>query len=144
MSAGDNAERNEEGNEMKYLDICKKYCEAHTENWDYRFGIRKDDRKYYIGKILPVSHVWDDGTRLSEKLDGTSALQLYDNCNEKYYEDSESKVKIYMGKYTYILVSRSVWGGDDVDEWVMNDAELIAIIDDNGNVAKSFLDKMSK
>ena len=113
--------------------------------YDY-IGVRADSREYQVGDIMDYSHQLfqdpqyedDDCTELSYpyisegeyagfydggELDGTCALEVSENNIEETLE----RVKVY-GKKFYLIAGNTMEYGNDADEIIIRDAEVIAVL----------------
>lgn len=126
---------------MKIEEIRKLISEA---EYDY-IGIRADSREYQVGDIMDYSHQLfqdsqydDDYTELlypyiyegpyagfydGGELDGTCALSVSENNIEEMLE----AVKNY-GEKIYLIGGNLMEYGNDVDEIIIRDAEVIAML----------------
>lgn len=91
------------------------------------FGNRSDDRSYDVGNILPASRVWADNNVTDEILDGTSTTGI------RYIEDAGKALTYHEASYNYgqpmYLVAGDLVGyGEDAGEYIISDAEVIAIL----------------
>ena len=98
---------------MKIEEIRNLISEA---EYDY-IGIRADDRDHQIGEVMDNSH------QLFQELDGTCALEVSENNIEEMIE----AVKSY-GEKIYLIGGNSMEYGNDVDEIIIRDAEVIAVL----------------
>lgn len=101
------------------------------------YGIRADDKKYEIGEICELSHNWwqdnpEDGSEYNKELglwdggelDGTCAI----NCTDDL--DDLSKIvelvkNTYLAEHIYLIGSDACHSGNDANEIVMTDAEIL-------------------
>ncbi len=101
------------------------------------YRIRNDDKKYEIGEICELSHNWwqddpKDGSKYINalglwdggELDGTCAI----NCTDDL--DNLSKIvefvkRTYPATYCYLIGSDVCYGGNDANEIIMVDAEVL-------------------
>ena len=126
---------------MKIEEIRKLISEA---EYDY-IGVRADSREYQVGDIMDYSHQLfqdpqynDDYTELlypyiyegpyagfydGGELDGTCALSVSENNIEEMLE----AVKNY-GEKIYLIGGNSMEYGNDVDEIIIRNAEVIAAL----------------
>ena len=126
---------------MKIEEIRKLISEA---EYDY-IGVRADSREYQVGDIMDYSHQLfqdpqdnDDYTELlypyiyegpyagfydGGELDGTCALSVSENNIEEMLE----AVKNY-GEKIYLIGGNLMEYGNDVDEIIIRDAEVIAAL----------------
>lgn len=104
------------------------------------FGIRGDSREFSIGDELPCSQnmvddLYDPETQSYPLLDGTCAIGFgylwFDGENEDL-ETIEKAVnqckKIYGYEHTYLIAGPSSEHGDDENEIIITDAEVICEI----------------
>lgn len=100
------------------------------ENYDGSadaFGLRSDDRDLQIGEIFPASRVWEAGEATEELLDGTSVTGI------RYAEDAAKALDLQLSVYNYsqplYLVAGTVNSyGEDEGEYILEDAEVLAIL----------------
>lgn len=101
------------------------------------YGIRADDKIYEIGEICELSHNWwqdnpEDGSEYNKELglwdggelDGTCAI----NCTDDL--DDLSKIvefvkNTYLAEHIYLIGSDACHSGNDANEIVMTDAEVL-------------------
>lgn len=121
------AERTESG---YYADIIDLLTEM-VESGEYdRIGIRGQEEEFELGEIDHCSVNWIDGVETDEELDGICAIEV----TEGYYDlagDIEKRLagmRYYPGEHLAILVSDRASYGEDENEIVMQDAEVVAII----------------
>lgn len=89
-----------------------------------------------IGTTLNNSRVWSDGEITDEELNGTCALGLsiYD-AEDADYElpriecDLRHLDNQYAGRYIVLLGSNRVKGGEDMGEYIMAQAQVLAVWD---------------
>lgn len=109
-------------------------------------GIRADDRDYHIGEVMDNSHQLFQDPQYADfectellypyisdgpytgfydggELDGTCALEASENNIEEKLE----AVKSY-GEKIYLIGGNSMEYGNDVDEIIIRDAEVIAVL----------------
>ena len=109
-------------------------------------GIRADDREYQIGEVMDNSHQLFQDPQYADfectellypyisdgpytgfydggELDGTCALEASENNIEEKLE----AVKSY-GEKIYLIGGNSMEYGNDVDEIIIRDAEVIAVL----------------
>lgn len=117
------------------LQRIAEYLVNSDMSYDYDFfGVRAVEPKY--AEALTDSSVWIDGKKTSEKLDGVSAL----DTRISYRDDVDSvfnKLKTAIqysklhysidGRKPFILYGNNAEGGNDTDEIVMKNAELLDI-----------------
>ena len=127
---------------MKIEEIGNLISEA---EYDY-IGIRADDRDYQIGEVMDNSHQLFQDPQYTDfecvellypyisegphagfydggELDGTCALEVSENNIEEMIE----AVKSY-GEKIYLIGGNSMEYGNDVDEIIIRDAEVIAVL----------------
>ena len=113
--------------------------------YDY-IGIRADDRDYQIGEVMDNSHQLFQDPQYADfectellypyisdgpytgfydggELDGTCALEVSENNIEEMIE----AVKSY-GEKTYLIGGNVMQYGNDKDEIIIRDAEVIAVL----------------
>lgn len=128
--------------EMTIEEIGKLISEA---EYDY-IGIRADDRDYQIGEVMNNSHQLFQDPQYADfectellypyisdgpytgfydggELDGTCALEVSENNIEEMIE----AVKSY-GEKTYLIGGNTIQYGNDKDEIIIRNAEVIAIL----------------
>jgi hypothetical protein len=96
---------------------------------DYGLRTIPINQKVKIGDILDSSYVWIDGNQTDEKLKGASALDLVSCVNQAKY-DIESKLKQtneYCGNIIALLKGDVVGNGEDANEIIIENAEVVAI-----------------
>lgn len=127
---------------MTIEEIRKLISEA---EYDY-IGIREDDRDYQIGEAMNNSHQLFQDPQYADfectellypyisdgpytgfydggELDGTCALEVSENNIEEMIE----AVKSY-GEKTYLIGGNTMQYGNDKDEIIIRNAEVIAIL----------------
>lgn len=127
---------------MTIEEIRKLISEA---EYDY-IGIRADDRDYQIGEVMNNSHQLFQDPQYADfectellypyisdgpytgfydggELDGTCALEVSENNIEEIIE----VVKSY-GEKTYLIGGNTMQYGNDKDEIIIRNAEVIAIL----------------
>lgn len=127
---------------MTIEEIGKLISEA---EYDY-IGIRADDRDYQIGEVMNNSHQLFQDPQYADfectellypyisdgpytgfydggELDGTCALEVSENNIEEMIE----AVKSY-GEKTYLIGGNTIQYGNDKDEIIIRNAEVIAIL----------------
>lgn len=127
---------------MKIEEIRNLISEA---EYDY-IGIRADDRDYQIGEVMDNSHQLFQDPQYTDfecvellypyisegpcagfydggELDGTCALEVSENNIEEMIE----AVKSY-GEKTYLIGGNVMQYGNDKDEIIIRNAEVIAIL----------------
>lgn len=104
------------------------------------FGVRTCDDDLAIGDELPASRDLSDDAEPDTLLDGTSAtgfdyLWLYDEPSEEDIADDVATIEkalktnaAYRGIHTYLIAGQHSSYGQDEDEIVIADAQVIAII----------------
>lgn len=128
--------------EMTIEEIRKLISEA---EYDY-IGIRADDRDYQVGEVMDNSHQLFQDPQYADfectellypyisdgpytgfydggELDGTCALEVSENNIEEMIE----AVKSY-GEKTYLIGGNTMQYGNDKDEIIIRNAEVIAIL----------------
>lgn len=105
------------GRKMEKMKM-KIEIEKHHENYNY-IGIRVQEEPFELGPIDHNSHVWIDGEDTGEELPGISAINA-----EKWQENKTH----YYGDHIAIIGSNSITYGEDVDEIVMEDAEVLEVL----------------
>lgn len=129
------------------IEEIKKICEK--SDFSY-FGLRADDMEYQIGDICNNSHqlfqdpIFDDfGSLLypavddpenpyygyydAGELDGTCAIK-FDPEDESSIMNALETMKMYSGMNLYIIAGDSVEYGNDEDEIIIRDAEVVVKI----------------
>lgn len=108
-------------------------------------GVRADNREYQVGEIMDNSHQLfedpqynDDYTELlypyicegpyagfydAGELNGVCALEIFENNIEKMIE----AIKSYGEKF-YLIGGNTMEYGNDVDEIIIKDAKVIAVL----------------
>lgn len=127
---------------MKIEEIIKLISEA---EYDY-IGIRADDRDYQIGEVMDNSHQLFQDPQYTDfecvellypyisegpyaglydggELDGTCALSVSENNIEEILEAAKN-----YGEKIYLIGGNSMKYGNDVDEIIIRDAEVIAVL----------------
>lgn len=129
------------------IEEIKRICEK--SDFSY-FGLRADDMEYQIGDICNNSHqlfqdpIFDDfGSLLypavddpenpyygyydAGELDGTCAIK-FDPEDESSIMNALETMKMYSGMNLYIIAGDSVEYGNDEDEIIIRDAEVVVKI----------------
>ena len=126
------------------VEEIKKICEESC--FEY-FGLRADDMEYQVGDICNNSHqlfqdpIFDEFGDLMYPVvedHGSPYYGYYDagelegTCAVKFNPDDESSiraametVKMYSGKNLYIITGDSAQGGNDYNELIIRDAEVL-------------------
>ena len=90
-------------------------------HWDYEIvAIRTQEQPFELGKIVHCSHVWDDGDDTGEELDGICGT-------------TEKGVELHLSGYYYgdhmaIIAGSSYEYGEDANEVIIKNAEVVKII----------------
>ena len=108
-----------------------------ADDYDF-FGIRYLEPKY--AAQLKDSHVWDDGTKTGETLDGVSAIEIGSGSSFSIYNDPVDKVagdikKAYQSadiyadgqKKPFIVYGRVGEKGNDPGEVVISSPKILDI-----------------
>ena len=119
------------------------------ENSDFEvFGLRSDDYEYNVGDDAHVSHQlfqdpdWDEDGNLiypegegiyagfydAGDLDGTCAIEISEYDNDDKIARKINTLPTYCGKRFYLIGGNGGTYGNDVDEIVVRDAKIIAIL----------------
>lgn len=116
-------------------------------------GIRADNKVYSIGEIAENSHqLYQDpqydgygnlmydmvengvyqGFYDAGELDGTCAVKvtMTGECSDKAIEKALEQVRSYDGKHIYIIAGNRAEDGNDLDEIIIEEAEIIGVIRD--------------
>lgn len=98
------------------------------------FGLRAADDVLAVGDTCPASRVWDNGDPTDEMLDGTSATRIAlsgynDDAVRAALEAAESANAPYHAAHHYVIAADSMEYGEDVDEVVLRNAVVVAVID---------------
>ena len=107
---------------------------AAIQDSDYQyFGIRAIDELLSVGDICADSRVWDNGDVTDETLDGASATAIsFDGYTDEHVEAAITAAlvanKPYFADHRYIIASDHMTYGEDANEIILRDAEVIAII----------------
>ena len=97
---------------------------------DYEYyGIRVDNGKNYcIGDRTDDSRIWIDGDPTDETVDGTSCVGFRFNAEKNDLESALSIAEKYYGDRIYLIGSNSMEYGEDAGEYILKDAEVIAVL----------------
>ena len=100
------------------------------ENSGYEYiGLRAQEQEFSLGTITHNSVNWVDGTETDEELDGVCAVSaMHRYALPRDIEKRIAAMDRYPGEHLAILVSDSASYGEDANEIVMRDAEVVAII----------------
>jgi hypothetical protein len=108
---------------------------AAIQESDYTyFGLRADDEILAVGDACPASRVWDNGNPTDEMLDGTSATRIaldgynYDAIRTALGAAERANAP-YHAAHHYVIAADSMEYGEDVDEVILRDAVVVAVID---------------
>ena len=98
-------------------------------------GIRFSDEEYKIGDDVENSHNWVDGDWTDEELDGTSTVNVaepwsYDSLDELKETAIErlNKAGRYPYDYAYLVAGMSSDYGEDTNESIIRNAEVVGIL----------------
>ena len=98
-------------------------------------GIRFSDEEYKIGDDVENSHNWVDGDWTDEELDGTSTVNVaepwsYDSLDELKETAIErlNKAGRYPYDYAYLVAGTSSDYGEDTNESIIRNAEVVGIL----------------
>ena len=97
------------------------------------FGIRAIDEVLAVGDTCQNSRVWDDGDATEETLEGASATKITlngytDTAIKTALEAAEKANKPYYADHHYVIASDNMEYGEDMNEIILKDAVVIAII----------------
>lgn len=129
------------------VEDIKRICEE--SGFEY-FGLRSDNMKYEIGDICESSHqlfqdpIFNEYGELAYsmvedqdspyygyydagELDGTCAVRFISD-NEDSISHALELVKIYSGKHLYIIAGDTMEYGNDEDEIIIRDAEVLEVL----------------
>lgn len=125
----------------------EKIYETIKENADeFEFwGIHVDDRKFETGEILPNSYekYQDDpcdesyeydkesGLWIGRELDGTSCVAICDTWDNYSLDDVKKALditKLYNYDHCYLVASDVASKGNDINEYVIENAKVIEIL----------------
>lgn len=130
------------------VEDIKRICE---DSYFGYFGLRADDMEYQAGDICNDSHQlfqdpdFDEEGELiypaiedpespyygfydAGELDGTCAVK-FNPDNENSIEAALETVKMYSGKNLYIIAGYSMEYGNDEDEVIIREAEVLALVE---------------
>ena len=98
-------------------------------------GIRFSDEEYKIGDDVENSHNWVDGDWTDEELDGTSTVNVaepwsYDSLDELKETAIKrlNKAGRYPYDYAYLVAGTSSDYGEDTNESIIRNAEVVGIL----------------
>lgn len=98
-------------------------------------GIRFSDKEYKIGDDVENSHNWVDGDWTDEELDGASTVNVaepwsYDSLDELKETAIErlNKAGRYPYDYAYLVAGTSSDYGEDTNESIIRNAEVVGIL----------------
>ena len=98
-------------------------------------GIRFSDEEYKVGDDVENSHNWVDGDWTDEELDGTSTVNVaepwsYDSLDELKETAIErlNKAGRYPYDYAYLVAGTSSDYGEDTNESIIRNAEVVGIL----------------
>ena len=98
-------------------------------------GIRFSDEEYKIGDDVENSHNWVDGDWTDEELDGTSTVNVaepwsYDSLDElkETAITRMNKAGRYPYDYAYLVAGTSSDYGEDTNESIIRNAEVVGIL----------------
>lgn len=100
----------------------------------YDWGLRNDDREFCVGDSIPNSYNWYDGEMSDEELDGVCATHIViANSREKQLKNIARALRINKAYYNEHLYLMRCDGdnshvGEDEQEIIMRDAEVVAVI----------------
>lgn len=103
------------------MDSIKKTM---AENFYTTYAIRVQEPEFLLGRIDHVSKVWDDGFETDEELPGICGLEVDDRSIEKVM----NMAKDYYGDHMALIAGDDVSYGQDDDEVIINDAQVLQII----------------
>lgn len=90
---------------------------------DYDFvGVRIQESSFDLGPIYHTSHIWVDGEDTGEELPGICAVSA-SNINKMRREASW-----YFGDHVAIIASYYGEWGEDTEEIILRDAEVVKIL----------------
>lgn len=104
----------------------------------YGLRVLPDDQtdEFSVGDELPNSHVWEEGTRTEDELDGVSALHVSSpsegintGSEEELHDVFARAIEGYDGRQVVLVGSNGVAGGNDPGEIVMTEGVVLAIFD---------------
>lgn len=120
------------------------------KNSDFEeFGLRADDYEYNIGDDAHVSHQLFVDPQIDEygnllypegegfyknfydagELGGTCAIEINDYDSDEKIARKINALSAYNGNHYYIIAGNGATYGNDVDEVIIRDAKIIAILD---------------
>lgn len=116
--------------DIKFIDVDEKRALKSPH-----IGIRFADEEYKMGDDVENSHNWVDGNWTEEELNGASAVNVaeawsYDDLNELKETAIErlNEAARYPYDHAYLVAGTSNDYGEDVNESVIRNAEVIGIL----------------
>lgn len=97
------------------LAALKKALAKHKDEYD-AVAIRVQESPFELGRIDHISHIWDDNDDTGVELDGICASKSIIEC------------QCYYGEHVAILGSNKFEYGEDADEVIMQDAQVLEIV----------------
>lgn len=100
------------------------------ENTGFEYtGIRIVDEEYQIGETVENSRVWLYDEPTDEILDGASCIRIsWRNSEEEIQNILDFSMETYFGDHIYLIGGDSAEFGEDPEELVIRDAEVLAIV----------------
>lgn len=100
------------------IETIKSIVDEMDLDYEYEYiGVRVQEQEFSLGKMVHVSHVWDNGTDTGIELDGVCVSRI-----------SSLGANEYFGEHVAIVCGYSAEYGEDEGELVIHDAEVVAVI----------------
>lgn len=132
---------------MTQKDMIERIKNAIAKEEFELYGLRKDDREYKVGDVLPNSHelfqdpqyVDDDEEELrypyieegiyagyydAGELDGTSTIWVREDNIEEMLEET----KMYLGDHLYLVGGDDGSMGNDINEEIIKEAQVVEVL----------------